>query len=314
MNDTARLMRLEENLAERVVGHREAIAALARVIRRNYAGFSSRRPMGSFLFLGPTGVGKTELARSLAEVLFGSSDAMIRIDMSELSEAHGISKLIGAPPGYVGYGDGGQLTEPVRRRPSSVVVLDEIEKANRDVLLLLLQILEEGRLTDGKGRHIDFSNTVVVLTSNLGSDAFGRGGRALGFGAESVARAPAAIQSAQLALPPELWNRIDERLLFESLSEAEVAEIAFLLLSQSSQRLLAEKGIAYAVDDEVIKHLLREGGYDPQLGARPMRQTVQRLVEGPLAERILVGEFTSGDHVRVGLRGHSLTFTRAAAL
>lgn len=312
MHDTARLMRLEEDLAERVIGHREAIAALSRVIRRNYAGFASRRPMGSFLFLGPTGVGKTELARALAETLFGSPDAMIRIDMSELSEAHGISKLIGAPPGYVGYGDGGQLTEPVRRRPSSVVVLDEIDKASRDVLLLLLQVLEEGRLTDGKGRHIDFSNTIVVLTSNLGAEVFGRAGRTVGFGTDSAPRAPMALEAAQQALPPELWNRIDERLIFEPLGQTEIAKIATLLLFKSSERLSIEKGIAYFADDEVVQHLLREGGFDPKLGARPMRQTVQRLVEGPLAERILVGDFASGDQVRVALEGESLTFNRAS--
>jgi ATP-dependent Clp protease ATP-binding subunit ClpC len=319
MTDSARLLRLEQDLGQRVIGHTEVLGRIAKVIRRNYAGFASRRPMGSFLFLGPTGVGKTEAARALADVLFGSRDAMVRIDMSELSESHGVSRLIGAPAGYVGYGEGGQLTEPVRKRPSSVVVLDEIEKAHRDVQLLLLQVLEEGRLTDGKGRHIDFSNTVVVLTTNLGSESFAsaRSTRPLGFGS-SAAPSPiasdleAACAVARRALPPELWNRIDERCAFRPLQECEVARIATLLLTESSKRLATEKGIEYVADESVVGHLLRSGGFDPQLGARPMRQTVQRLVEGPLAERILAGEFCEGDRVRVELLADALAFSREA--
>jgi ATP-dependent Clp protease ATP-binding subunit ClpC len=316
LNDSARLLKLEEELSRRVIGHREVVERISRVIRRNYAGFATRRPMGSFLFLGPTGVGKTELARALAEVLFGSRDAMVRLDMSELSEAHGISRLIGAPAGYVGYGEGGQLTEPVRRRPSSVVVLDEIEKAHRDVQMLLLQVLEEGRLTDGKGRHIDFSNAVLVMTTNLGADEFGRMERTLGFGSEqrrasgAQEELDAASASARRALPPELWNRIDERLPFRPLQEVEVAQIAGLLLADSSRRLSTEKGITYSAGEDVVGHLLRSGGFDPKLGARPMRQVVQRLVEGPLAERIISGEFASGDQVRVVLQAGTLSFRR----
>ncbi|MBK7858764.1 MAG: AAA family ATPase [Archangiaceae bacterium] len=312
MNDSARLLRLEADLAGRVIGHDDVIERVAKVIRRNYAGFSSRRPMGSFLFLGPTGVGKTELARALAEVLFGSKDALCRVDMSELSEAHGVSRLIGAPAGYVGYGDGGQLTEPVRRRPSSVVVLDEIDKANREVLMLLLQVLEEGRLTDGKGRHIDFSNTVVVLTTNLGAEALTEKAKTVGFGASAgPAKDLDAANAARRALPPELWNRIDERCVFKPLQELEVARIASLLLGESSKRLSNEKGIEYIAGDDVVKLLLSRGGFDPALGARPMRQTVQRLVEGPLAERILSGELRQGDRVRIGVQGDQLTFARA---
>jgi ATP-dependent Clp protease ATP-binding subunit ClpC len=314
LNDSERLLRLEHDLKARVIGHVDVIERIAKVVRRNYAGFASRRPMGSFLFLGPTGVGKTEMARALAEVLFGSRDAMLRMDMSELSEAHGVSRLIGAPAGYVGYGDGGQLTEPVRRRPSSVVVMDEIDKAHREVLLLLLQVLEEGRLTDGKGRHVDFSNTVVILTTNLGAEAFSAKGRSMGFGAsESVEVGEAAATgAARRALPPELWNRIDERCAFKPLQEVEVAKIASLLIAESSKRLESEKGIAYVAADEVVAHLLKSGGYDPSLGARPMRQTLQRLVEGPLAERILAGHFAQGDRVRIELSQGELQFVREA--
>jgi ATP-dependent Clp protease ATP-binding subunit ClpC len=316
MNDSARLLRLEDDLSQRVIGHSDALGRIARVIRRNYAGFASRRPMGSFLFLGPTGVGKTEMARALAEVLFGNRDALVRLDMSEMSESHGVSRLIGSPAGYVGFGEGGQLTEPVRRRPSSVVVLDEIEKAHREVQMLLLQVLEEGRLTDGKGRHIDFSNTVIVMTTNLGAEAFSRTGRAVGFGAADSAQANAldmASDTARRALPPELWNRIDERLPFRPLAEQEVAKIATLILAESSKRLATERGIVYTAGTDVVGHLLKSGGFDPMLGARPMRQVVQRLVEGPLAERILSGEFGAGDRVRVAVQAGQLQFARDAA-
>lgn len=317
LGDTARLLRLEDDLRGRVIGHEDAVGKIASVIRRNYAGFASRRPMGSFLFLGPTGVGKTEMARALADVLFGSRDAMVRVDMSELSEAHGVSRLIGAPPGYVGFGEGGQLTEPVRRKPSSVVVLDEIDKANREVLMLLLQVLEEGRLTDGKGRHIDFSNAVVILTSNLGAEMFERKAKPMGFGtseesAQEQAAEQNAAQAARRALPPELWNRIDERLVFKPLRELDVARIATLILAESSQRLANEKGIEYVANGDVVQHLLKSGGFDPTLGARPMRQTVQRLVEAPLAERILAGEFTHGDLVQIAVRAGALAFHRGA--
>ena len=312
LDDSARLLDLERDLGKKVIGHQDVIERVAKVIRRNYAGFASRRPMGSFLFLGPTGVGKTEMARAVAEVLFNNRDALVRIDMSEMSEGHGVSRLIGSPAGYVGFGEGGQLTEPVRRRPSSVVVLDEIDKAHREVLLLLLQVLEEGRLTDGKGRHVDFSNTVVILTTNLGAEAFSAKGKAMGFGAAAAAPTEEvqAADVARKALPPELWNRIDERCAFRPLKEIEVAKIAHLLLAESSQRLSTEKGITYKASDDVIEHLLKSGGFDPSLGARPMRQTVQRLVEGPLAERILAGDFAHGDLVKVEFAGGQLHFVR----
>jgi ATP-dependent Clp protease ATP-binding subunit ClpC len=311
VGDSVRLLRLEEELGARVVGHAEVVDRVAKVIRRNYAGFASRRPMGSFLFLGPTGVGKTEMARRLAEVLFGSRDALVRLDMSELSEAHATARLVGAPAGYVGYQDGGQLTEAVRRRPSSVVLLDEVDKAHADVLMVLLQVLEEGRLTDGRGRSVDFSNTVVVLTSNLGAEAYGTLRPRVGFGGSSDAASDTdgALSAARKALPPELWNRLDDRLAFRPLQPSELGRIAQLLLDESSRRLAAERGIAFAVDDKAVEVLLASG-LDPTLGARPVRQAVERLVEGPLAEAILHGDFGQGDRVRVSARAGSLTFRR----
>jgi ATP-dependent Clp protease ATP-binding subunit ClpC len=312
-SDRERIRGLEASIGARIVGHREAIGRIAQVLKRNYAGFASRRPMGSFLFLGPTGVGKTELARAIADALYGSRDALVRVDMSECVEATGVARLIGAAPGYVGYGEGGQLTDAVRRRPASVVVLDEIEKAHRDVLMLLLQVLEEGRLTDGRGRQVDFSSTVVVLTSNLGGeDATRTSSGVVGFGASAQVAPPEsrAMQAARNALPPELWNRLDERLVFPPLGREDVCRIASLLLAESSARLHGERKIRYTAGEEVILHLVDRGGYDPALGARPMRGAVQRLVEAPLAERILAGDFSSGDHVRVSVRGEALTFSK----
>jgi len=311
--DPGRLLRLEEELAQRVVGQPEVVDRVAKVVRRNYAGFASRRPMGSFLFLGPTGVGKTEMARALAEVLFGSREALVRLDMSELSEAHATARLVGAPAGYVGYQDGGQLTEAVRRRPSSVVLLDELDKAHPDVQMVLLQVLEEGRLTDGRSRSVDFSNTVVILTSNLGAQAFSEVRPRVGFGGAGVEGedAASAVAAARKALPAELWNRLDDRLAFRPLEPSDLARIARLILDDSSRRLASERGIAFAVDDAAIR-LLVDSGLDPSLGARPLRQAVERLVEGPLAEAILAGEFAPGDRVRVSAGGGTLRFRRDA--
>jgi ATP-dependent Clp protease ATP-binding subunit ClpC len=246
-------------------------------------------------------------------VLFGGREALIRVDMSECSEQHGVARLIGSPPGYVGYGDAGQLTEPVRKRPSSVVLLDEIEKAHRDVLMLLLQVLEEGRLTDSKGRHIDFSNSVVILTSNLGSEAFSKGSSPVGFGAsgDPGKSDERALSSARSQLPAELWNRLDERFCFHPLDKPQVSRIAEMLLHESAARLESEKGIRYEAGAEVIEHLLAKGGFDASLGARPMRQAVQRLVEAPLADAILLGKFSPGDKVRVGLSEGRISFERA---
>ncbi len=314
-SDRERILGLEAALATRVVGHGDAVARVAKVLMRNFAGFASRRPMGSFLFLGPTGVGKTELARALADALYGSRDALVQLDMTECSEQTGVARLVGAAPGYVGYGEGGQLTDPVRRRPASVVVLDEIEKAHRDVQMLLLQVLEEGRLTDGRGRQVDFSNTVVILTSNLGAAEATRAfSGAMGFGAQERAapRGERVLDAARGAVPPELWNRLDERVVFGALSREDVARVARLLLADSSRRLEAERKIRFSASDEAVLHLLDHGGWDPALGARPMRGAVQRLVEAPLAERILAGEFGPGDEVRVDVDGGALVLRRSA--
>jgi ATP-dependent Clp protease ATP-binding subunit ClpC len=311
--DRERILGLERALGERIVGHRDALRRVAAVLRRNYAGFASKRPMGSFLFLGPTGVGKTEVARAIAAALFGSPDALVRVDMSECAEPTGVARLVGAAPGYVGYGEGGQLTDAVRRRPSSVVVLDEIEKAHRDVLMLLLQVLEEGRLTDGRGRQVDFSNAVVVLTSNLGgAEATRASSGVVGFGAAEAAapREDRAVAAARAALPPELWNRLDERIAFPPLGREDVKRIALLLLADSSARLFADRKIRFDAGADVAEHLLSHGGFDPALGARPMRAAVERLVEGPLAERILAGEVRAGDVVRVAVKGGELAMTR----
>ena len=314
-SDRERILALEAALAARVVGHADAVARVARVLKRNFAGFAARRPMGSFLFLGPTGVGKTELARALADALYGSRDALVQLDMSECSEQTGVARLVGAAPGYVGYGEGGQLTDPVRRRPASVVVLDEIEKAHRDVLMLLLQVLEEGRLTDGRGRQVDFSNAVVILTSNLGAaEATRASSGAMGFGAQERAapRGERVLEAARGAVPPELWNRIDERVVFGPLSREDVARVARLLLADSSRRLEGERRIRFTASDAAVAHLLAHGGWDPALGARPMRAAVQRLVEAPLAERILAGELGPGDDVAVDVADGALVFLRAA--
>jgi ATP-dependent Clp protease ATP-binding subunit ClpC len=312
--DRERILGLEAALAERVVGHREAIARVAKVLKRNYAGFASRRPMGSFLLLGPTGVGKTELARVLADALFGSRDALVRLDMSECSEATGVARLVGAAPGYVGYGEGGQLTDAVRRRPASVVVLDEVDKAHRDVWMLLLQVLEEGRLTDGRGRQVDFGSTVVVLTTNLGGPEATRassGVMGFGAGAREPSREDHALAAGRAALPPELWNRLDERLFLGPLSREDVSRIARLLLAESSSRLEAERKIRFSAGDDAVALLVDQGGFDAALGARPMRGAIQRLVEAPLAERILSGDFGPGDHVAVTAAGGALRFARA---
>jgi ATP-dependent Clp protease ATP-binding subunit ClpC len=321
MTDAERLLNMERILSMQLIGHTAAVRAIARVIRRNYAGFSNRRPIGSFLFLGPTGVGKTECARVLAQFLFGSREAMVSIDMSEYGEPHSLSRLVGSPPGYVGHDEGGQLTEAVRRRPYTLVLFDEVEKAHPEVQLLLLQLLDEGRLTDGKGRTVDFTNTVVVLTSNLGCQALGRPAEArIGFGnADGASRpaaadpAPAVLDAARRAFPPELWGRMDEHLFFRPLSGEDLAAIAALMLRESSARLAEERKIRIEAGPEVASFLAREGCPDLTLGARPLRAALRRLVEEPLAEGILAGRFVSGDTVKIAADPGGLRFEKESA-
>jgi ATP-dependent Clp protease ATP-binding subunit ClpC len=298
--DRDRMLRLEELLSGRVVGHAEEITRIARILRRNAAGLGSRRPIGTFLFLGPTGVGKTETAKAVADVLFFDENAMTRLDLSEYSEAHAVARLVGAPPGYVGHEAGGQLTESVRKRPYQVLLLDEIEKAHPDVLQAFLGVFDEGRLTDGRGRTVDFTNTVIFLTSNLGADETGSSGkRRVGFGAKDGekrdAEERAVVGAARAALPPELYNRLDEVLVFAPLGREQVREIARRLLSGLGHALAIDRGVRLDFDDRVVEHLLETGGFEPSLGARPMRRAIARLVEAPLADAILRGEIGTGD-------------------
>ncbi len=303
--DAERLLRLEELLAKRIVGHTSALERIATVLRRNASGFRAKRPIGTFLLLGPTGVGKTETAKAIAECLFYSADAMTRLDLSEYAEAHAISRLVGAPPGYVGYDAGGQLTEAVKRRPYQVILLDEIEKAHRDVLEGFLQVFDEGRLTDGRGRTVDFTNTVILLTSNIGADlspsAQTRG--RIGFGGPSrrdlrdreiAAYQDAVTEAAKRALPPELFNRLDEVLAFAPLSRDDVGEVARRILRTLAKDLETSRGVKLDVSPAAVDALLDAGGFDPEMGARPMRRAIGRLVEAPIAEMILKGELQRG--------------------
>jgi ATP-dependent Clp protease ATP-binding subunit ClpC len=305
--DGERMLALESLLAQRVVGHGPALARIANILRRNAAGFHGKRPIGTFLLLGPTGVGKTESAKAIAEALFHSDAAMTRLDMAEYAEPHAVARLIGAPPGYVGHDAGGQLTEAVRRRPYQVILLDEIEKAHRDVLEAFLGVFDEGRLTDGRGKTVDFTNTVLLLTSNLGVDSIrSRGSRPIGFGSTTSRVAQieeALVAAARSALPPELYNRIDEVIAFAPLERAEVAEIARRLLASLAATLKKSRDVSLDVDDEAIEALLDAGGYDAELGARPMKRTLARLVEAPIADMILRGDLAAGDVARLTVEG-----------
>ena len=309
--EAEKLLQMEEALHGRVVGQDQAIAVLSDAIRRARSGLKdSRRPIGSFIFLGPTGVGKTELAKALAEYLFDDEEALLRLDMSEYQERHTVSRLVGAPPGYVGYDEAGGLTEAVRRRPYQAVLFDEIEKAHPDVFNTLLQILEDGRLTDAHGRTVDFRNTVIILTSNLGTS---EKVATIGFQRtksddEREARHRNVEEALRRAFRPEFLNRIDEIIVFESLTEAEIAQVADLLLDEVRERL-AERSVDFRVTEEAKAALVKEG-YDPTFGARPMRRTIQRRVENELARRVLGGEFSEGDCVLVGIDGDGeYTFT-----
>jgi ATP-dependent Clp protease ATP-binding subunit ClpC len=299
--EDARLMAMEDEMALRVVGQLDAVKVLSRSIRRSRAGLrDSRRPVGSFLFLGPTGVGKTETAKALAEFLFSDEAALITIDMSEYQEKHTLSRLIGAPPGYVGHDEPGQLTEAVRRKPYSVVLLDEIEKAHPDVFNILLQVLEEGRLTDATGRVVDFSNTVMIATSNLGAAEFHK--KSVGFQNKSQDTSYRELQrtaeeASKKFFRPELLNRLDEVVVFRRLERHDVRDIATRMLAGLADRM-EERSLTLVVTDAAIDHLAVIG-FDDTLGARPLRRAIQRFVEDGLAERMLVGEFSAGDTVVV---------------
>jgi ATP-dependent Clp protease ATP-binding subunit ClpC len=322
-SDREKLLVLESALKERIVGHEDALAAIAETLRRNAAGFRTGRPIGSFLFLGPTGVGKTETAKALAAILFADEGAMIRLDMTEFSEAHATARLVGAPPGYIGHEEGGQLTEALRRRPYCLVLLDEIEKAHRDVIQLLLQVLDDGRLTDGKGRTIDFGNAVIVMTSNLGADsrAAAEPKRRMGFAPSREAgehrasqeAAAAILEAARAALPPELWNRIDEPLVFAPLTRERVVAVARLMLSRVAAQLAKEHGVVFTAAPDALEALADAGGFDPELGARPMRRTIQRLVEGPIARLVLKGEVARGGAVELAAAAGGLVVRALSA-
>jgi ATP-dependent Clp protease ATP-binding subunit ClpB len=301
-SERERLMALDAELARRVIGQREAVTAVANAVRRSRAGLQDpNRPVGSFIFLGPTGVGKTETARALAEFLFDDEQAMVRIDMSEYMEKHAVARLIGAPPGYVGFEEGGQLTEAIRRRPYSVVLFDEIEKAHPDVFNVLLQILDDGRLTDAQGRTVDFRNVVIIMTSNLGSSWI------LEQGTADWALVETQVTAALRAhFKPEFLNRVDEIVLFRPLGAAEIAPIVDLQLARLS-RLLADRKLALTVTPEA-KALLAAEGYDPAFGARPLKRAIQRLVQNPLASALLEGKFKEGDAIMVRADGGHLRF------
>ena len=296
-----KLLKMEELLHKRVIGQHEAVVSVANAVRRSRAGLSDpNRPSGSFLFLGPTGVGKTELCKAVAEFLFDTEEAMVRIDMSEFMEKHSVARLIGAPPGYVGYEEGGYLTEAVRRKPYSVVLLDEVEKAHPDVFNLLLQVLEDGRLTDSHGRTVDFRNTVIVMTSNLGSSAIQE------LVGDPEGQRAAVMDAVSHHFRPEFVNRIDEVVVFDPLAKEQIAGIAQIQLGRLRQRL-AERELSLELSDEAIEKLIAVG-YDPVYGARPLKRAIQRWIENPLAQQILSGEFEPGSLVTGRVEGEHIVF------
>lgn len=313
-DESEKLLHLEDALHRRVIGQEEAVSAVSRAIRRARAGLKDpARPIGSYIFLGPTGVGKTELSRALAEALFADETAMVRLDMSEYMELHSVSKLIGSPPGYVGYDDGGQLTERVRRRPYCVILLDEIEKAHPDVFNLLLQVLEDGRLTDSQGRTVDFRNTVIIMTSNAGAPRTQQA-HAVGFGTAEDALTHERLRETMMAelkktFRPEFLNRVDEIIVFRPLAREETRAITRLMLETVKARL-RERGIALTVTPEA-EDLLSGAGFDPLYGARPLRRAIQHQVEDSLSEEILSGRVSLGDAVTASAEDGKLVFRKA---
>jgi ATP-dependent Clp protease ATP-binding subunit ClpC len=314
--EVERLLYMEERIHERLINQEEAVTAICEAVRRSRAGLKDpRRPIGSFMFLGPTGVGKTELARTLAWLLFDDENAMVRMDMSEYQERHTVSRLYGAPPGYVGYDEGGQLTEAVRRRPYRVILLDEIEKAHPDVFSALLQILDDGRLTDGHGRTVDFKNTVVIMTSNTGVELIKRD-MTFGFSASkggNKARQQSyegmkekVMNEVKKTFRPEFLNRLDEIIVFHELTEEQLRNIVDLMV-KDLQRRLAERKLGVELTEKAKTWLAKEG-YDPIYGARPLRRAIEHSVENPLSTRLLRGEFKEGDTIVVDLRSDNLVF------
>jgi len=314
--EAQKLLRMEEELHQRIIGQDEAIISISKAIRRARAGMKSpKRPIGSFIFLGPTGVGKTELARTLAEFLFGDENALISLDMSEYMEKFAVSRLVGAPPGYVGYEEGGQLTEKVRRKPYSVILLDEIEKAHPDVFNILLQIFEDGRLTDSQGRVVDFKNTVIIMTSNVGATLIKKEAT-LGFRGTNE---PEEISYKEIknrvmgelnkTFRPEFLNRIDEVIVFKSLTKEEIKKIASLIINNEVKKLLEERKIDLETTEE-IKELLTKESYDSNFGARPLRRTIERLIENPISEKLLAGEFEEGDCILIKAKDGKIMFSK----
>jgi ATP-dependent Clp protease ATP-binding subunit ClpB len=309
-----KLLQMEDNLRLRVVGQDAALIAVANAVRRSRAGLGdTRRPIGSFLFLGPTGVGKTETARALAEFLFDDERAMIRIDMSEYMERHAVSRLIGAPPGYVGYEEGGQLTEPVRRRPYSVILFDEVEKAHPDVFNTLLQLLDDGRLTDGQGRTVDFKNTVIILTSNVGTSELTALEERRDLTDEERTKLSRSVAQEALRqhFRPEFLNRLDEVVVYQRLGREHLRRIVDIQLGLLTERLKA-RDLSLELSD-AAKDFLAEVGWDPQFGARPLKRAIQRHLEDVLARRVLSGEFVPGETIVVDYQGGELTFSHRTA-
>jgi ATP-dependent Clp protease ATP-binding subunit ClpC len=309
--ETQKLLAMEEDLKKRVIGQDEAVTAISKALRRSRADLKDpRRPIGSFIFLGPTGVGKTFLARSLAEFMFGDPDAIIQIDMSEYMEKFTSSRLIGSPPGYIGHEEGGQLSEAVRRRPYSVVLFDEIEKAHPDVMHLLLQILEDGTVTDSLGRKIDFRNTIIILTSNVGAELIKKQ-TSLGFGAPKLddnhdTMRDKVMEETKRVFKPEFLNRIDDIIVFRTLSKEMLTRIVELEVSKVLKRI-KDKDINVTLDAASIEFLI-EKGYDPTYGARPMRRAVEKYLEDPIAEEILRGSYKAGDQIQATRDGENLSF------
>lgn len=310
--ETERLMKMEETLSKRVIGQEDPIKVIAKSIRRARAGLKDpRRPIGSFLFMGPSGVGKTELAKRLAEFMFGDVDAIVRVDMSEYLESHTVSRLIGSPPGYVGYGEGGQLAEPVRRKPHSVVLLDEIEKAHIDVINILLQILDDGRVTDAQGHHIDFKNTIIIMTSNVGADLI-RKNSSIGFLTKEDAMVNyekmkgKVLDEMKKHFRPEFLNRIDEQIVFRPLSKEDLTKIVDLMINDINDRLM-EKGLSISINKKV-KELLVDKGYDPNFGARPLRRVIEDHIEDPLSEQLLLGKFLYGAKIKADVKDGKIEF------